>query len=154
MQMKEKPSQKGYDWSKFKGSSEEPSEERSQQHDKVHVCCTPCIPHVTTSFCTLPCRLSMRFTHDAHCNHQAATMFNDIWRTGNPSWAKDIMTDDVIIVSVCMQNCLWWSPSGPMHHHCAATLSAKLCSRRVSVLCCSTTRCWAMRPRAAASLRT
>jgi hypothetical protein len=34
-QMKEKPSQKGYDWSKFKGSSEEPSEERSKKHDKV-----------------------------------------------------------------------------------------------------------------------
>jgi ketosteroid isomerase-like protein len=59
--MKEKPSQKSYDWSKFKGSSEDPSEERSKQHDK------------------------------------AANAFNDIWRTGDPSSAKDIMTDDVTI---------------------------------------------------------
>ena len=36
LQMKEKPSQMSYDWSKFKGSSEEPSEERSEKHDKVH----------------------------------------------------------------------------------------------------------------------
>lgn len=59
--MMKKPSQKGYDWSKFQGSSEEPSEERSEKHDK------------------------------------AANLFNDIWRTGDPSSAKDIMTDDVII---------------------------------------------------------
>jgi hypothetical protein len=46
LQMKEKPSQMSYDWSKFKGSSEEPSEERSKKHDKVrrlsatlHACC-------------------------------------------------------------------------------------------------------------------
>ena len=31
-----------YDWSKFKGSSEEPSEERSEKHDKVCTCWQLC----------------------------------------------------------------------------------------------------------------
>jgi hypothetical protein len=44
LQMKEKPSQMSYDWSKFKGSSEEPSKERSEKHDKVRRC---------RQFCTL-----------------------------------------------------------------------------------------------------
>lgn len=35
MQMKNPPSQQGYDWSQFKGSSEEPSEERAKQHNKA-----------------------------------------------------------------------------------------------------------------------
>ena len=43
LQMKEKPSQMSYDWSKFKGSSEEPSEERSEKHDKVHRCQPLCV---------------------------------------------------------------------------------------------------------------
>ena len=30
---------------------------------------------------------------------QAAKTFNEIWRTGDPSSAKDIMADDVVIVS-------------------------------------------------------
>lgn len=29
-------------------------------------------------------------------------MFNEIWRTGDPSSAKDIMADDVVIVSICL----------------------------------------------------
>jgi hypothetical protein len=36
---------------------------------------------------------------------QAAKTFNEIWRTGDPSSAKDIMADDVVIVSICMQSC-------------------------------------------------
>lgn len=64
--MKEKPSQMSYDWSKFKGSSEQPSEERAKKHDK------------------------------------AANTFNDIWRTGDPSSAKDIMADDVVIYDPVM----------------------------------------------------
>ena len=50
LQMKEKPSQMSYDWSKFKGSSEEPSEERSEKHDKVHK-----LPATLHARCLAPC---------------------------------------------------------------------------------------------------
>lgn len=66
--MKNPPSQKSFDWSQFKGSSEQPSEERAKQHDK------------------------------------AARTFNEIWRTGDPSPAKDIMTSDVLIYDPVMGN--------------------------------------------------
>ena len=44
-------------------------------------------------------------------------MFNEIWRTGDPSSAKDIMADDVVIVSICMH--IWWLRSvGTEHNQC------------------------------------
>lgn len=38
---------------------------------------------------------------------QAARTFNEIWRTGDPSPAKDIMTGDVLIVSADCFGCFW-----------------------------------------------
>ena len=36
-------------------------------------------------------------------------MFNEIWRTGDPSSAEDIMADDVVIVSNCMRHRLLYT---------------------------------------------
>jgi hypothetical protein len=55
-------------------------------------------------------------------NCQAAKMFNEIWRTGDPSSAKDIMADDVVIVSICMRHCVLqtvgWYSAPAMHLLC------------------------------------
>lgn len=72
-----------------------------------------------------------------HHTSQAAKTFNEIWRTGDPSSAKDIMADDVVIVSICMQIRMLQSV-GTEHHQCSCCDSC-IWTQPV-LLCCSMIR--------------